>query len=145
MQNKMSFLVKVLNVNAKIPSRGSDKAAGYDLSSSEEVIVPARGRKMVKTGIAISVPAGHYGRVAPRSGITLKNGIDVGAGVIDEDYRGEVCVILFNHSNEDFVVNMGDRIAQLILERISTPDVEVVNSLESTERGNGGFGSTGVN
>jgi dUTP pyrophosphatase len=141
----MSLLVKVLNVNAKIPNRGSDKAAGYDLSSAEETIIPPRGRKMVKTGIIISIPTGHYGRIAPRSGLTLKNGIDVGAGVIDEDYRGEVCVILFNHSDENFLINIGDRIAQLILEKISTPDVEVVNSLDSTERGNGGFGSTGVN
>jgi dUTP pyrophosphatase len=141
----MSFLVKVLSANAKVPSRSSDKAAGYDLSSAEESVVPARGRKMIKTGIAISVPVGHYGRVAPRSGLTLKNGIDVGAGVIDEDYRGEVCVILFNHSDEEFVVNIGDRIAQLILEKISTLDVEVVNSLDITDRGDGGFGSTGIN
>ena len=141
----MSLLVKALNSNAKIPSRGSSKAAGYDLSSAENAIVPARGRKMIKTGIAIGIPQGHYGRVAPRSGLTLKNGIDVGAGVIDEDYRGEVCVILFNHSDEDFIVNIGDRIAQLILEKISTPDVEVVNSLESTEREFSGFGSTGIN
>ena len=141
----MSLIVKVLNVNAKIPTRGSSKAAGYDLSSVEEVIVPAHERKMIKTGITISIPEGHYGRVAPRSGLTLNNGIDVGAGVIDEDYRGEVCVILFNHSDKDFIVNIGDRIAQLILERISTPDVEVVDSLESTERGSAGFGSTGIN
>ena len=82
--------------------------------------------------------------MAPRSGLAYKKGIDVGAGVIDEDYRGEVGVILFNFGEEDFEVAPGDRIAQLILERIATPDVEVVADLDATDRGAGGFGSTGV-
>lgn len=81
---------------------------------------------------------------APRSGLTLKNGLDVGAGVIDEDYRGNVGVILFNHSDTEFTVKAGDRIAQLILERIVTPAVEEVEDLDATDRGSGGFGSTGV-
>jgi deoxyuridine 5'-triphosphate nucleotidohydrolase len=99
---------------------------------------------MLKTDIAIAVPLGTYGRVAPRSGLALKHGIDVGAGVIDEDYRGNVGVILFNHSDVDFIVAAGDRVAQLILEKIETPDVEVVDDLSETVRGGGGFGSTGV-
>jgi dUTP pyrophosphatase len=81
---------------------------------------------------------------APRSGLTLKNGLDVGAGVIDEDYRGNVGVILFNHSDTEFTVKAGDRIAQLILERIVTPAVEEVEDLDVTDRGSGGFGSTGT-
>ena len=107
-------------------------------------VVPARGKAMLKTDIAIAVPLGTYGRVAPRSGLALKHGIDVGAGVIDEDYRGNVGVILFNHSDVDFLVAAGDRVAQLILEKIETPEVEVVEDLSETVRGGGGFGSTGV-
>ena len=107
-------------------------------------VVPARGKAMFKTDIAVAVPTGTYGRVAPRSGLALKHGIDVGAGVIDEDYRGNVGVILFNHSDVDFPVAAGDRVAQLVLERIETPLVEVCEDLTETVRGDGGFGSTGV-
>ncbi len=107
-------------------------------------VVPARGRALLKTDIAIAVPAGTYGRVAPRSGLALKAGIDTGAGVIDADYRGNVGVILFNHSDTDFAVAAGDRIAQLILEAIVTPPVAAVDELDDTDRGADGFGSTGV-
>lgn len=81
--------VKRLSEKAILPKKGSELAAGYDLYSSEDTVVPARGRKLIKTGIAIAVPTGNYARVAPRSGLALKNFIDVGAGVVDEDYRGE--------------------------------------------------------
>jgi len=87
---------------------------------------------------------GTYARVAPRSGLAWKNFIDVGAGVVDYDYRGNVGVNLFNHGKEDFVIKHGDRVAQLILEKICTPDVVEVDDLEDTDRGAGGFGSTGV-
>jgi dUTP pyrophosphatase len=96
------------------------------------------------TDIAVAIPEGHYGRVAPRSGLALKNFIDVGAGVIDADYRGPIGVLIFNFGDVSFKIGRGDRIAQLILERISTPYVEVVQELPETERGSGGFGSTGV-
>jgi dUTP pyrophosphatase len=98
---------------------------------------------MIKTDIAIQVPKGHYGRVAPRSSLAWKDFVDVGAGVIDEDYRGEVKVVLYNHGESLFHVKMGDRIAQLIIEKISYPEVKEVETLEETERGSGGFGSTG--
>ena len=98
----------------------------------------------MKTGLSISFPAGLYARIAPRSGLALKKFIDVGVGVVDADYRGEVGVVLFNHGDQDFEVKMGDRIAQLILEKISTPEVEEVSRLDSTVRGSGGFGSTGM-
>eukprot|EP00197_Chlamydomonas_leiostraca_P007086 CAMPEP_0202862356 /NCGR_PEP_ID=MMETSP1391-20130828/3433_1 /ASSEMBLY_ACC=CAM_ASM_000867 /TAXON_ID=1034604 /ORGANISM="Chlamydomonas leiostraca, Strain SAG 11-49" /LENGTH=166 /DNA_ID=CAMNT_0049541889 /DNA_START=366 /DNA_END=866 /DNA_ORIENTATION=+ len=141
---EMSLKVKKLVEHAILPQRGSAGAAGYDLSSSQDAVVPARGKAMVDTGISIKVPHGTYGRVAPRSGLTWKNSIDTGAGVIDEDYRGHVKVILFNHSDVDFQIKQGDRIAQLILERIVTPVVEEVAELDDTERGAGGFGSTGI-
>ena len=139
----MSLQILKLNENAVIPKRGSDQAAGYDLSSVENIIVKARGKAMIDTGIAIGIPDGCYARVAPRSGLTWKYSIDVGAGVIDADYRNSIRVILFNHSNNDFEVKVGDRIAQLILEKILTPEIEIVSELNETRRGKGGFGSTG--
>eukprot|EP00249_Psilotum_nudum_P030423 c43025_g1_i1 orf=305-913(-) len=136
--------VKRLCESATLPVRGSLLAAGYDLASAFGSVVPARGKELVKTGLSISIPEGTYGRIAPRSGLALKHSIDVGAGVIDADYRGPVDVILFNHSDQDFVINAGDRVAQLILEKIVTPEVVEVEDLAATQRGDGGFGSTGV-
>ncbi|EDU50984.1 dutpase [Pyrenophora tritici-repentis] len=135
--------VQLLSANAQAPKKGSQFAAGHDLFSAEEVVIPARGRKLVGTDIKISVPVGTYGRIAPRSGLAYKHGIDTLAGVIDADYRGPVGVILANLSDEDFSIKIGDRIAQLIVEKILMPEVLVVNELEASVRGAGGFGSTG--
>ena len=99
----------------------------------------------MKTDIQIKVPHGTYGRIAPRSGLSWKNHIDIGAGVVDEDYRGNVGVVMFNHAETEFVVKKGDRIAQLVCEKISYPEIEVLETLDNTERGEGGFGSTGTN
>jgi dUTP pyrophosphatase len=137
--------VKKLSEHATVPARASAHAAGYDLASAEDVVIPQRGKGLAKTDLAIAVPDGTYGRVAPRSGLALKRGIDVGAGVIDADYRGNVGVVLFNHGDEPFEIKRGDRIAQLILERIVTPPVALVDDLDATDRGAGGFGSTGAN
>ncbi|XP_059453619.1 deoxyuridine 5'-triphosphate nucleotidohydrolase isoform X2 [Corylus avellana] len=136
--------VKKLSEKAVLPSRASPLSAGYDLSSATETKVPARGKALVPTDLSIAIPEGTYARIAPRSGLAWKHSIDVGAGVIDADYRGPVGVILFNHSDVDFEVKAGDRIAQLIIEKIMTPDVMAVEDLDSTVRGEGGFGSTGV-
>lgn len=130
--------------NAFEPVRGTKGAAGFDLRSAYDYVVPARGKALVKTDLQIKVPTGSYGRVAPRSGLAWKNFIDVGAGVIDEDYRGNLGIILFNHSDVDFEVKHGDRVAQLICERIFNPTLQQLNKLDDTERGNGGFGSTGI-
>ncbi|CAA9964457.1 dutpase [Pyrenophora teres f. maculata] len=135
--------VQLLSSNAQAPKKGSAFAAGHDLFSAEELVIPARGRKLVGTDIKISVPVGTYGRIAPRSGLAYKHGIDTLAGVIDADYRGPVGVILANLSDTDFAVKIGDRIAQLIVEKIVMPDVVLVNELEASVRGAGGFGSTG--
>ncbi|EFJ45270.1 hypothetical protein VOLCADRAFT_109897 [Volvox carteri f. nagariensis] len=143
-EGEEKLLVKKLSDKATLPKRGSAGAAGYDLSSAEDTVIPARGKALVKTDISIRVPKGTYGRVAPRSGLAAKNFIDTGAGVIDEDYRGNVGVLLFNHSDTDFPVKVGDRVAQLVLEKITTPDVEEVEELDATERGANGYGSTGV-
>jgi len=144
--NVLKFYFAKVQPTATIPQRATLGSAGYDLSACEEAVVPARGYKMVNTGIATQFPSDHYARIAPRSGLTLKKGLLVGAGVIDSDYTGEMRVILFNHTDNDFSIQVGDRIAQLIFERISTPEVKEVyyDELSQTERGAGGFGSTGV-
>lgn len=121
-----SLRVKKLSENGRAPERCSALAAGYDLFSAVDSTIPAKGKALIATDISIAVPEGHYGRVAPRSGLAHKHFIDVGAGVIDSDYRGPLGVILFNFGEAPFEVKRGDRIAQLILERISTPPVEVV-------------------
>uniref|UniRef100_A0A453H0H5 Deoxyuridine 5'-triphosphate nucleotidohydrolase n=2 Tax=Aegilops tauschii subsp. strangulata TaxID=200361 RepID=A0A453H0H5_AEGTS len=143
---KMAPLLKVKKLSDKaiLPSRGSALAAGYDLSSAVETVVPARGKALVATDLSIAIPEGTYARIAPRSGLALKHAIDAGAGVIDADYRGPVGVVLFNHSEVDFVVKPGDRVAQMIIQVIATPEVAEVEDLDATVRGEGGFGSTGV-
>ena len=135
--------VKRLSENAIIPTRGSPLSAGYDLSAAAEIVVPARGKALVKTDLAMIIPETCYGRIAPRSGLAWKKHIDVGAGVIDADYRGPVGVVLFNHGENDLEVKRGDRIAQLILEKIAFADIVEVAELDETTRGAGGFGSTG--
>lgn len=138
------LFVKKLSEAGRLPQRGSDQAAGYDLFAAKDMEIPAKNKAIVPTDISIAVPAGCYGRVAPRSGLAVKNFIDVGAGVIDADYRGPVGVVLFNFSEVTFQIKAGDRIAQLILERCETPEVMEVADLDNTGRGAGGFGSTGV-
>ena len=113
--------IQRVHVNARLPVQGTSGAAGYDMSTAQSAIVPAHGKCLVKTGVKMALPTGCYGRIAPRSGLAIKKYINIGAGVIDADYRGEVGAILFNFSDEDFVVNQGDRIAQIIFEKIKDP------------------------
>ena len=136
--------IKKLDPNAQLPVRSSPGAAGYDLHSSEAHVIMPGKRAVVATGISLVLPSGVYGRVAPRSGLAVKNGLQVGAGVVDPDYRGELKVVLFNHDANPFVIKPGYRIAQLVLERFETPDIEEIETMDSTERGEGGFGSTGI-
>ena len=139
----MSLGVKKLCIDAIVPTRGSNGSVGYDLYSSMDCTLCTSERALISTGIAIVLPPGVYGRVAPRSGLAVKHGIQVGAGVIDPDYTGEVKVVLFNHGYNDFKVKKGERIAQLILERCETPPIEEISDVEETGRGSDGFGSTG--
>ncbi|KAL7438815.1 hypothetical protein ACHAXH_005146, partial [Discostella pseudostelligera] len=136
--------VKFLSASATLPTRGSPQSAGFDLASAEQTVVPSGGRAVVKTDISIACPEGTYARIAPRSGLAVKHMIDCGAGVVDADYRGNVGVVLFNFGPHDFEINVGDRIAQLILEQISMAPAVQVEELTETSRGEGGFGSTGV-
>ena len=135
---------KKLSEHAQLPKKGSEFAAGFDLYAAYDMTIEPMGKGIAKTDIAIKMHAGVYGRVAPRSGLAWKSHIDVGAGVIDADYTGNVGVVLFNHAQVPFEVKKGDRVAQLVLERYDTAEVEEVDDLEQTERGAGGFGSTGV-
>ncbi|MBO4410195.1 MAG: dUTP diphosphatase [Spirochaetales bacterium] len=143
-------IVKIqLNEGARIPAYGSAQAAGADLcaclGNGSLTIEPHRWA-MVPTGISISLPVGYEAQVRPRSGLAAKKAITVliTPGTIDSDYRGEVKVILINHSDEPFVINDGDRIAQMVIARHESASFEVVASLDETARGEGGFGSTGV-
>jgi dUTP pyrophosphatase len=132
---------------AQIPKRATPGSAGLDLVAAVDAVVPPNGAWLaVETGIAIQFPAIMYARVAPRSGLAFKHGIQVGAGVIDSDYTGSIKVILFNHGTTPFVIQVGDRIAQLIFEKIEIPHLTecAYEELAPTERGAGGFGSTGV-
>jgi len=139
----MSLKVKKLSSDAQLPTRGSDGAAGYDLQSIESCVILPGKRAVVATGISLELPHGVYGRIAPRSGLAVKHGIQVGAGVVDSDYRGEVKVVLFNHDSNPYLIKSGYRIAQLIMERCETPEVEEIFDTSDTQRGEGGFGSTG--
>lgn len=125
----------------------TEGSAGFDIPAGKgQVVVPAHGRTLVKTGFAVAVPDGYELQIRPRSGLALKKGITVlnTPGTIDSDYRGEVGVVLFNTTDEDFVVNEGDRIAQGVINKVEKGEFVYINELESTERNNGGFGSTGV-
>lgn len=142
----MTFDLPVMKLddNATIPTRGSKYSAGLDLYSSIEVVIPARGKAIVSTSIAIFLPSNTYGRIAPRSGLAVKHFLDVGAGVIDEDYSGEISIVMFNFGDEDYRVKKGSRIAQLIITPIVYLECHEVAVRKSTERGIQGFGSTGL-
>jgi dUTP pyrophosphatase len=134
---------KQLDPRAILPSRGSSFAAGLDLCSIEDLIIEPRQRAAARTGLAVAIPHGFYGRVAPRSGLAAKNGLDVLAGVIDSDYRGEIVCILYNTGDETINLPAGSKICQLIIEQIITPEAAWATDLDETARGAGGFGSTG--
>ena len=161
--------VILVDKNARIPSKSSEFAAGYDLRAVNDVVVGVGERKLVSTGLRLSCPEGTYGRIAPRSGLATKNGIDVMAGVIDPDYIGIVGVVLINLGDMPFKINVGDRIAQLIFERFETGNQILHALFEAGEageagevgevgdvgdvgtertgmsRGSAGFGSSGIN
>lgn len=142
-----SLLVTRLRPNAELPVRASAQAAGLDLRACLEApltLAPGE-RALVPTGIAIALPPSHEGQVRPRSGLAAKHGVTVlnAPGTIDEDYRGEVKVILVNHGREPFVIVHGERIAQLVVAPVAYVPVQEVAALDETARGAGGFGSTG--
>lgn len=134
---------KKLETNATLPTRGSAQAAGLDLYSIGDVVIEPKQRALVRTGLAVAIPEGYYGRVAPRSGLAVKKGLDVLAGVIDADYRGEIRCALYNSGDEVIDLPAASKICQLIIEKIITPSAVWAEEISETDRGGGGFGSTG--
>jgi dUTP pyrophosphatase len=144
MEPQMDLLnFKKLDPRATLPARGSRAAAGLDLYSIEAVSLKPGERAVARTGLAVAIPEGFYGRLAPRSGLATKQGLDVLAGVIDADYRGEIGCLLYNAGDEKIELAANTKICQLIIEKILTPTAAWADDLDDTERGGGGFGSTG--
>jgi dUTP pyrophosphatase len=138
----MAMLFTKLSPNALAPTRGSQYAAGLDLYASIAGVVLPQQRLLVPLDISIQLPVGTYGHILPRSGLALKQGIHIGAGVIDEDYRGNVGVLLMNLGDQPFTFQAGDRIAQMVIKKYES--VNVIESIvDDSLRGSGGFGSSG--
>ena len=142
----MTVLFKRLNEEAKMPAYAHEGDAGLDVSSAEDISIPPMRRALVHTGLVMALPAGYEAQIRPRSGLALKKGITVlnTPGTIDAGYRGEVGVILMNLGDETFEVKKGDKIAQMVIAPVTRAEVVEVAEVDSTERGAGGFGSTGV-
>lgn len=136
-----------ISQDAITPSKQTQGAAAYDVYASVDVILKTGERKAVATGLKVEIPQGYYLSVRPRSGLAIKNGITCinTPGTIDSDYRGEIFILMINLGNEDFPIKKGDRIAQLLLEKEISIDWQETDELSQTQRGEGGFGSTGSN
>jgi len=139
----LNVKVKRIHAAAKLPERGSNWSAGADLFCLDAFTLQPRERKSVPTGLSIEIPPGWYGRVAPRSGLAARHGVDTLAGVVDPDYRGELLVLIINTGDAPVSFCAGDRIAQLIIERAAVAQYVWVDELSDSDRGAGGFGSTG--
>ena len=145
--------VRLHHPSAKMPTKGTTGSAGYDIYAPNKTIVPGSvsdnegkvsiGRALISTGISVSLPDDTVGRLGSRSGMSVRSNIEVGAGWIDSDYRGEIKVELKNLGPCPFIVNVGDKIAQLIVLQLASVDLQIADVLNNTERGSGGFGSTG--
>lgn len=141
--------IKIINKSAnELPAYETIQSAGMDLRANNEnpIILAPMKRVLIPTGLYIQLPVGYEAQVRPRSGLALKKGITVlnAPGTVDADYRGEIGVILFNASDEPFVINRGERIAQMVIAKHERAEFELVESLDESERGQGGFGHTGV-
>lgn len=134
---------KRVDERATLPARGSEFSAGLDLYSIEDITIEPKQRTLAKTGLAVAIPPGHYGRIAPRSGLAMKQGLDVLSGVIDSDYRGEIGCLLYNTGDEPIHLPAQAKVCQLIIEKIELPTAVWADDLDETIRGSGGFGSTG--
>ena len=135
--------VKKLHENATVPTKANGSDAGYDLYALEGAIIDKHCHKLIKTGIAMEIPDGYVGLIWPRSGLAYKYGLDVFAGVIDSSYRGDIGVILYNSQYSNYNLEKGDRIAQILFQKVEDFDLNLVENLDDTKRGTGGFGSSG--
>ena len=141
----MTLKFKRIHSDAVMPAYAHPSDAGMDVKSVEDIVIPARGRALVHTGLVMLLPPMYEAQVRPRSGLALKSGVTVlnTPGTIDSGYRGEVGVILFNTTDVDFPVKKGDKVAQLVIAPVTQPAIEETDSIDETDRGAGGFGSTG--
>ncbi|MBX7490902.1 dUTP diphosphatase [Helicobacter turcicus] len=137
--------IKLLSPNATLPKYQTSSASGFDLCASESLTIKSGEYALVPTGLSFSFSNKYEIQVRPRSGLALKHGISVlnAPGTVDADYRGEIKVLLINHGKENFAINIGDRIAQAVLCLVERAKIEIAETLDDTERGSGGFGSTG--
>jgi dUTP pyrophosphatase len=133
----------VLDEGAKLPRKAHQTDAGYDLYSRQDYLIQSHQRRLISTGVHMAIPAGYVGLIWPRSGLSVKNGIDILAGVIDHGYTGEISVCLFNTSQEAFSVSAGDKIAQILIQAIYCVELVQVDTLDESTRGEKGFGSSG--
>jgi dUTP pyrophosphatase len=140
----MQLPIKKLVPEAKLPTYAHDTDAGMDLYALETVTILAGARGLIKTGIAVAIPAGYVGLFWDKSGLSNKSGLKVIGGVIDADYRGELLVGLLNTSEIDFTFEMGQKVAQMLIQKVEHPELILVEELDETARGNGAFGSTGL-
>jgi len=140
-------IMRVGDVDVPLPEYKTSGAAGMDLAAAvaEPIVILPGERKLIPTGLAIALPPGHEAQIRPRSGLALKHGVTVlnAPGTIDEDYRGPIGVVLINHGQDDFEVTRGERIAQMVIAPVTRAALEAVDSLDDTDRGAGGYGSTG--
>lgn len=140
----MKIQIKKINPEARIPIYAIKNDAGIELYSVEDLIVEPGKILTCGTGIAMAIPAGYVGLIWDKSGVAFNGGIKTMGGVIDSSYRGEIKVILTNLSNKDYVINRGDKVAQMLIQKVEKADIEEVEVLDDTERGEGRFGSTGI-
>ncbi len=140
----MKIQIKKVDKNAKIPQYAHDDDAGMDLFSIENFVLTPGERRTCKTGIAMNIPKGFAGLIWDKGGIALNGGIKTMGGVVDSGYRGEVKVILKNLSNKDYEIKRGQKVAQMLIQKVELPVIKEVNNLDETSRGEDGFGSTGL-
>ena len=141
--NPRTIRVKAIDGGATVPTQANPLDAGWDLYASEDSCIQPSHRALVRTGISLEIPKGFVGLIWPRSGLAVKSGIDVFAGVIDAGYRGEVGVCLFNSSDAEVEIKQGDRVAQILFQEVPKFTIQESDNLQSTSRGDGGFGSSG--
>ena len=142
----MTLKIQRLHAAAILPTRAHENDAGLDLYAAEQVGIPVLGRNLVGTGIAVAIPPGHVGYITPRSGLASSHGITVlnAPGTVDAGFTGEIKVNLINHGQAPYVITPGQRVAQLVLHPIATPEIEEVDELPNTQRGTNGHGSSGL-
>ncbi len=140
----MTIHIKKTSETAKLPSYANPNDAGMDFYANESMIVEAGERKLISTGIAMAIPQGHVGLIWDKSGIATKHGLKTMAGVIDSGYRGEVKILVHNLSSEPYTIEQGNKIAQMLIQPVHQKQIVEVGSLEETQRGEGGFGSSGL-